>query len=170
MTDADQPDAKIDLAKILLENNLLSQAQIDLAVSDQKCNDLPLEEILLVRGWITEDKLYGVAPWLKPGSKQQAPGASSAKSGPAKAGAVAGKNAGQAKTSEPAKQSSTAAARAAQQSPAKTGESAENKSASDGPRLASSISIESPVKSDREQNLRAYKEVLKKILAVDRDS
>lgn len=74
MTDSpDQPEAPKTLAEILLDKNLLSLAQIELAIADQDINDIPLEEILLVRGWITQEKLYEIAPWLKPGSKLPAP-------------------------------------------------------------------------------------------------
>lgn len=75
MTDTDQTEAK-SLAEILVDNNLLSVAQIELAIADQEINDIPLEEILLYRGWMTQEKLYEIAPWLKPGSGIKPPPAS----------------------------------------------------------------------------------------------
>ncbi len=72
------------LAELLAEHQVLHPAQLELALADQEINDLPLEEILLVRGWLTEDKLYETAPWLKPGSKEKAPWDTGASKGDAK--------------------------------------------------------------------------------------
>jgi hypothetical protein len=152
MSDPDRPKASKKLADALLENNLLSKAQIDLAIADQEMSDIPLEEILLVRGWITEANLYRVAPWLKPGSGQSAPqvkkgGASAKPADFSRAGGGASQT-GQAKPSA---------------KPADIPK--EPPTHPTGKPL-----FKSPVESDRNQNLKAYKDVLRKILALDKDS
>lgn len=73
MAESDNVTNGRKLADLLSEHQVLHAAQLELALADQEINDLPLEEILLVRGWIQEDKLYELAPWLKPGSKEKAP-------------------------------------------------------------------------------------------------
>jgi hypothetical protein len=65
MTDAIDK-SKEAIAKVLVENNVLSQAQVDLAYMDMDIQDLPFEEVLYMRGWLTQEKLYELAPFLKP--------------------------------------------------------------------------------------------------------
>lgn len=57
------------LAELILDLKILSEAQIELALADQETTDLPLEEVLVARGWLTKEELYGIAPWLKRADK-----------------------------------------------------------------------------------------------------
>lgn len=61
------------LAELLVQNNLLSPAQIELALTDVEIQDLSLEEVLFLRGWVKEEAVYALAPWLVPGSKLSPP-------------------------------------------------------------------------------------------------
>jgi hypothetical protein len=61
----DDSKSKPDLAQILVDQNIISAAQVQLALADKEVTGMPLEEILIVRGWITQDTLDRVAPWLK---------------------------------------------------------------------------------------------------------
>lgn len=214
------------LADLLLDNNLLSIAQIELAIADQEMNDIPLDEILLVRGWITQEKLFEIAPWLKPGSGIKPPKAKpftkpGTKTGqfskpsltpPAKPApeAVAAKPAAEVETKSAAEQAATkpaaepaanrTAASASTESKAssepidtatvnkalskasQTFQKPDSKAAEDAKPAAKPVDlpkeppvrpagepavISSPVETDSVANLKAYKEVLKKILAVD---
>lgn len=64
--------SKEAIAKVLVSQNVLSQAQIDLAYMDMEVNDLSFEDVLYMRGWISEEKLYELVPFLKPGYKPPA--------------------------------------------------------------------------------------------------
>lgn len=69
MTDqnsADDLSSDERLAYLLVDLNILSPAQLELALADQEINEIGLEEVVLARGWITQAKLYTIAPWLKP--------------------------------------------------------------------------------------------------------
>lgn len=164
MTDSEQEP---NLADVLLDKELISLAQLELAIADQAINDIPLEEILLVRGWITEHKLYEVAPWLKPGAAK-APAAAVITGASSKPAAKSADN--------------DAVARAlskASQSFQKPGEKNEKEAEPAKPKptdipkeppvrpAGEPAVIMSPVQTDNDQNLKAYKEVLKKILAMD---
>lgn len=151
MTDSDNSDDNKSLAEILLEHKLLHKAQIDLAVSDQELNDIPLEEILLVRGWITQEKLYEVAPWLKTGSSKSRTGNTGQHTKPA------------AKPAAKAAADKPSAGDAPQSKPAPKPEDLPKQ-----PPLISTASppmLESPISVNPEQALKAYKEVLRKILS-----
>lgn len=159
MTEPDQSEKK-DLAELLLEHKLLHKAQLELAMADQEINDIPLEEILLFRGWITQEKLDEIAPWLKGGN-----------SGAKKSG-----NTGQLAKPQ-AKPADTAAGGAktgSSQNSQNTATATQNRAveeknsappATGGNSVASAQVKESPLSSDSEQNLKNYKELLKKILS-----
>lgn len=183
MTETDQSDTARTLAEVLLENNLLSQAQLELAIADQEMNDIPLEEILLVRGWITETKLYEVAPWLKPGSKAAAPPPSSKPGVFSKTGSFT-KPTLKPPAAEPAQKpaaQSAASSSTATASNSTTQTSSQSAAAKPQPKptdlpkeppqrpAAEAMIMESPINSDREQNLKNYKDVLRKILALEKD-
>lgn len=162
-----------NLADLLIEQELLSAAQAELAVADQEINDIPLEEILLVRGWITEEKLYGVAPWLKPGSKEKAPwesGAQEAVKGPPpkpankeewKPSVVPNVTT---PPSTPSSGTKSGGAGANEKPAAKQEMPKPPQRPSGAPTVESS-----PVKTNQDQNLKSYKELLKKILATGQE-
>ena len=200
------------LADLLLDNKLLSLAQIELAIADQEMNDIPLDEILLVRGWITLEKLHEIAPWLKPGSGIKPPNAKPFVKPASKTGQFTkpsltppAKPAPEA-VAKPTPETDKPAVETAAVKPVATDSkassepvdpSAVNKALSkasqsfqkpdskaieeakpvakpnDLPKeppvrpAGEAAVITSPVESDTVANLKAYKEVLKKILAVD---
>ncbi len=199
------------LADLLLDNKLLSLAQIELAIADQEMNDIPLDEILLVRGWITLEKLHEIAPWLKPGSGIKPPNAKpfvkpTSKTGqftkpsltpPAKPVAeTAAKPTPEAdkptveQAAKPAATESkvssepvdSSAVNKALSKASQSFQKPESKAAEEAKPVAKpndlpkeppvrpageAAVITSPIESDSVANLKAYKEVLKKILAVD---
>lgn len=61
----EESDNKPDLARVLIDQNIISAAQMQLALADKEVTGMTLEEILLARGWITEKTLDSVAPWLR---------------------------------------------------------------------------------------------------------
>ena len=61
----DESKSKPDLGQILIDQNIISASQIQLAQADKEVTGMTLEEILLARGWISEQTLYTIAPWLK---------------------------------------------------------------------------------------------------------
>ncbi len=63
MSDADK-SSRPGLAQLLIENKLISEAQADLAVSDQEITGLSFDEVLLLRGWVDKETLFKLAPWL----------------------------------------------------------------------------------------------------------
>ncbi len=188
MTDSES-EKKKDLAEILTELNLLHSAQIELAVADQQMSELPLHEVLLVRGWITEAKLQEIAPWLLAGTS---PG--QAKNTGGSTGAAQDKPQGKVESKSEAKvqQKQQSNKQGSQQSNQQNSQQNSQQSnqqnsqqsnqqekaivkpedlpkeppqrASNGPAV-----IESPVPSENDQNLKAYKEMLRKVLAVDKD-
>jgi len=68
-----------DLARQLVEQNLLSAAQAQLALADQEVTGMTFEEVLLARHWVDRDTLEKLAPWLT----EAPPGDLSALSSPA---------------------------------------------------------------------------------------
>ncbi|MBI4532757.1 MAG: hypothetical protein HY711_02325 [Candidatus Melainabacteria bacterium] len=62
--DLDKLQRRRDLAKILIEQKLISPAQAQLAMVDEEVSGMSFEEVLLARHWIAEDTLERVAPWL----------------------------------------------------------------------------------------------------------
>lgn len=59
------------LAQLLIDNNIISDAQADLAAADQEITGLSMEEVLTLRGWVDRETLYKLAPWLKNSAKPQ---------------------------------------------------------------------------------------------------
>lgn len=53
-----------DLARLLVEQNLLSQSQAELALADQEVTGMTFEEVLLARHWVDQSTLEKLAPWL----------------------------------------------------------------------------------------------------------
>lgn len=124
------------LSEVLVKRGIISDAQMELAMADREINDLPLEEVLLARGWIREDVLYDAAPWLK--------GTAAAKPAAAK----------------PAPTSSSSSGTSAQKPADKPAQKADTKAPPPGP--AGSGANQSPLQSDYNDNLRAYRELLNK--------
>lgn len=148
------------LADLLLDKNLLSIAQIELAIADQEINDLPLEEILIVRGWMTREKIYEIAPWLKPGAAKPA----AKKSEPPAPKETAKPVAGTSATAKP------------ETKPATTDSATPSKPAAKPPDIPKEPPvrptgeppvIQSPLQPNPDA-LKAYKELLRKILASDK--
>lgn len=59
------------LTQLLIDNNIISEAQADLAVADQEITGLSMEEVLILRGWVDRETLYKLAPWLKASAKPE---------------------------------------------------------------------------------------------------
>ena len=164
------------LADLLLENEALSGAQVELALADQEINDIPLEEILLVRGWITEEKLYAISPWLKPGSKERAPWDQDGSGPKVVAKAPQPKVEWKPVVTDPPKPSPSSSS-SHDNTNASTSSGGSSEKAAPKPtnipkappqRPSGAPTVESsPVKSDHDANLKAYKEVLKRILATE---
>lgn len=55
-----------------MEKSLLSQAQADLAETDSANMGMPVDEILMARGWVKEEILEEYAPLLKDEEKPKA--------------------------------------------------------------------------------------------------
>lgn len=167
------------LAELLSGHQVLHAAQLELALADQEINDLPLEEILLVRGWLTEDKLYELAPWLKPGSKEKAPWDTSDSKPDAKPAAPLTNPTGPKPEWKPsvvidAPEKPNVSAGKAESKPAGTARGGDEKPAPkpqdlpkappQRPHGAPTTEV-SPVEGVYEDNLKTYKEILRKILS-----
>lgn len=75
MRDESSPtDKQRDLLKILLDNKLISSGQAEVAQLDENATGMTIEEILLLRGWVTEEQLSRLAPWLKTGDDPETAG------------------------------------------------------------------------------------------------
>lgn len=64
-------DLEERLAEVLIENKVISEAQIQLAQADQEVSDMSLDEVLLARGWVDKKTLNGLAPWLYEKPKEE---------------------------------------------------------------------------------------------------
>lgn len=53
-----------DLIKALTEAGAISRAQADLVRQDHEVTGMPLEDILIARGWVDETALKNHVPWL----------------------------------------------------------------------------------------------------------
>lgn len=131
------------LSEVLVKQGIISDAQMELAMADREINDLPLEEVLLARGWIREDVLYNAAPWLR-GSLSKPSGGKTGKTGAHPKPSAS--DASTRNTQQPADKPSPAKAdtKAPQSSPAGTNVS--------------------PLQSDYNENRRAYKDLLHQII------
>jgi hypothetical protein len=54
-----------ELLKLLVEQKIISAPQADIARADVGVTGMSLDEVLVARRWVTEEKLYTLAPWLK---------------------------------------------------------------------------------------------------------
>jgi len=54
-----------ELLRLLVDNKLISQAQANLVTTDHEATGMNVEDILLARRWVNEEKLDELAPWLK---------------------------------------------------------------------------------------------------------
>ena len=61
----DKSDRGQEVLRILVENKLISSAQADLALADMEIMSMGIDEVLLARRWVSEEKLYECVPWLK---------------------------------------------------------------------------------------------------------
>lgn len=57
-------DRTNEVLRILVDNKILSSAQADLARADMEIMGMSIDEVLLARRWVTEDKLNQLVPWL----------------------------------------------------------------------------------------------------------
>jgi hypothetical protein len=64
MTESASRNTRPGLAQLLIEKQLISEAQADLAVGDQEITGMSFDEVLLLRGWVDKETLYKLAPWL----------------------------------------------------------------------------------------------------------
>ena len=53
-----------DLARMLVEQRILSAAQAQLALADQEVTGMNFEEVLLARHWVDQATLEKLAPWI----------------------------------------------------------------------------------------------------------
>jgi len=53
-----------DLLQVLIEAQIISQAQAQLAQSDSENMSMTIDEVLLARGWLDAPTLRKHAPWL----------------------------------------------------------------------------------------------------------
>ena len=53
-----------DLLQVLIEAQIISQAQAQLAPSDSENMSMTIDEVLLARGWLDAPTLRKHAPWL----------------------------------------------------------------------------------------------------------
>lgn len=175
MTESENASNARNLADLLREHQVLSGAQLELALNDQEINDLPLEEILLVRGWISEDKLYEVAPWLKPGSKEKAPWDKG--DAPKAASAPLSSPAGQKPIWKPSviietppKPSADKPASGARSGDEKPAPKPQDLPKAPPQRPAGAPTTQTtPVETSYEENLKTYKETLRKILSTGQE-
>ncbi len=145
---SEQEERAIRLSEILVQRGLISEAQIELAMADREINDLPLEEVLLARGWVREDVLYEAAPWLK--TKPQPKTAAAAKP---MAAAV---------TRPTSSTDNSRDHKAAEKPPPPK---VDIKAPPAGP--AGGQQIESPLAGNYDDNLKAYRDLVKKITGRD---
>ncbi len=75
-----------DLLQVLIEAQIISQAQAQLAQSDSENMSMTIDEVLLARGWLDAPTLRKHAPWLfaekKSGSDSTEISSAMRKSGP----------------------------------------------------------------------------------------
>jgi len=69
---ADKDARRERLLKVLLENQVISTAQAQLALADQEVTDMSFEEVLLARHWVDQATLDRLAPWLKSAPESEA--------------------------------------------------------------------------------------------------
>ncbi|HEY9868835.1 MAG TPA: hypothetical protein V6D08_06695 [Candidatus Obscuribacterales bacterium] len=62
---SDKAALRQELARKLIEQNIVSAAQVQLALADQEVSGMTFEEVLLARHWIDEATLERLAPWVK---------------------------------------------------------------------------------------------------------
>ena len=142
---SEQEERANRLSELLVQRGIVAAAQMELAMADREINELPLEEVLLARGWVREDVLYEAAPWLKsPGSKAGAKPAAGASTKTAAAGKTASTAGGQRQSEKP-------------------GNKAEIKAPPPGPVGANS----SPLSDNYQDNLKKYRDLLKNITEQD---
>lgn len=53
-----------DLLEVLITAAVISKAQADLVASDHEMTGMPVEDILIARGWLDQSSLEKHAPWL----------------------------------------------------------------------------------------------------------
>jgi hypothetical protein len=61
----DKAALRQELARKLIEQNIVSAAQVQLALADQEVSGMTFEEVLLARHWIDESTLERLAPWVR---------------------------------------------------------------------------------------------------------
>jgi hypothetical protein len=65
VTDSSKQSNQTDLLNFLLEEKIISSAQVTVARADMEVSGLSAAEVLIARRWVTEEKLMKVAPWLE---------------------------------------------------------------------------------------------------------
>ncbi len=68
MTDQNtaKPDSDLELLRVLIDAEIISEAQAQLAQSDSANMNMSIDEVLLARGWLDAPTLEKHAPWLYP--------------------------------------------------------------------------------------------------------
>lgn len=61
----DSTEKDLRLIQALINEKLISSAQAELAKSDGQVSGMTIAEVLLARGWVNQQTLDRVAPWLK---------------------------------------------------------------------------------------------------------
>lgn len=65
----DKAALRQELARKLIEQNIVSAAQVKLALADEEVSGMTFEEVLLARRWVDEATLERLAPWVKSASQ-----------------------------------------------------------------------------------------------------
>lgn len=154
------------LAEVLVHLGLVSGSQMELALADHEVSGMPLEEIVTVRGWVDFDTLYAVAPWLKPGSKIKPPWRLHEKD-PPEPPPEEKKRPKTTESGKPGRKTSPGMKKPAEDKPAAS--TAPKSVPAAKPAATPSNGNVSPVKSDYNENLAKYREVIKQIVGKEVD-
>ncbi|GEM_PF-429299 len=60
-----EPNLQLRLLQILLAEQIVSPAQAQLLMADHEVTGMTVDELVLARGWVSEQKLDQIAPWRK---------------------------------------------------------------------------------------------------------
>jgi len=69
--DPDREDLIERLAEVLIEKEVISEAQVQLAQADQEVSGMSFDEVLTARGWVDKETLKELAPWLYEKAEQK---------------------------------------------------------------------------------------------------
>ena len=71
-SDSDSDNGEKRLLQVLIDAQIISEAQAQLAQSDSANMDMTIDEVLLARGWLDAPTLEKHAPWLFPELAEEA--------------------------------------------------------------------------------------------------